>query len=119
MAYADQKAGGSRFVAIGIVAIIHVIIGYAFISGLAYEYVKKAQEELNVIDVTVPPPPPPEELPPPPPPPESASPPPPQTTVVVQQPIVRVPVPSPPIRTSDIIPDFQPVAPPAPIRSLR
>ena len=113
MAYADQKAGGNRVVAIAIVAIIHVIIGYAFVSGLAYQYVKKAQEELNVIDVTEPPPPP-EEVPPPPPPPESAAPPPPQTTVVVQQPIVRVPVPSPPIRTTDLIPDRQPTAPPTP-----
>lgn len=113
MAYADQKAGGNRVVALIIVGIIHVIIGYAFVSGLAYEYVKKAQEELNVIDITEPPPPP-EEVPPPPPPPDSASPPPPQTTVVVQQPIVRVPVPSPPIRTTDIIPDFQPTIPPTP-----
>ena len=67
MAYADQKAGPGRIVAIAVVALLHVLIGYAFISGLAYKYVKKQVEDLDTFDI-VEPPPPPEEVPPPPPP---------------------------------------------------
>ena len=55
MAYADQKASGSRIVAITIVALIHVALGYAFVTGLAYQYVKKVSEKLNTFDVAPPP----------------------------------------------------------------
>ncbi|WP_430634687.1 hypothetical protein [Sphingomonas hankookensis] len=64
MAYADQKAGSGRIVALIIVGILHVVIGYAFISGLAYKYVKKVTEDTETFDVEEPPPPP-EEIPPP------------------------------------------------------
>ena len=40
------------------------LLGYAFVTGLAYQYVKKAQEKLNTFDVEEPPPPPPDEPPP-------------------------------------------------------
>ena len=60
MAYADQKMSGGKVVAIVIVALIHAVIGYAFVTGLAYKYVKKATEKMDVFDVEEPPPPPPE-----------------------------------------------------------
>lgn len=56
MSYADQRMSGSKVVAIVIVALIHAVIGYAFVTGLAYQYVKKAAEKLNTFDVEEPPP---------------------------------------------------------------
>lgn len=55
MSYADQRMSGSKVVAIVIVALIHAVIGYAFVTGLAYQYVKKAAEKLNTFDVEEPP----------------------------------------------------------------
>ncbi|MFL9840697.1 energy transducer TonB [Sphingomonas sp. ST-64] len=112
MAYADRDVGGSRIVAIVVVSVILAILGYAFVTGLAYKFVKEAAEEMEVFEVLEPPPPP-EEVPPPPPPPDSPVPPPP-TTVVVQKPIVQVPAPPPPISLSNVIPPSQPPTPPAP-----
>ncbi len=37
MAYADQQMSGNRVVAIIIVGLIHIALGYALITGLAYE----------------------------------------------------------------------------------
>ena len=67
MAYADHSQGSSRTISIVIVALIHAVLGYAFVTGLGMKYVKKAAEQLNVIDVKEEPPPPDEEPPPPPP----------------------------------------------------
>ena len=121
MAYADQKMSGSRVVALIIVALIHVALGYAFVTGLAYQFVKKAQEELKTFEVDEPPPPP-EEEPPPPPPDQPVQPPP----VVAPPPIVRsntpppviintVPLP-PPVAPPIVIPPAPPPPPPAPPR---
>ena len=55
MAYTDQKMSGGKVTAIIIVALIHLALGYAFVTGLAYQYVKKAQEKLNTFDVAPPP----------------------------------------------------------------
>lgn len=90
MAYADQKMGSGKIIAIVIVALIHAALGYAFVTGLAFQYVKKATEDMDVFDVEEPPPPPPDE-PPPPPPDQPMQPPP----VVSPPPIVRTP--SPPV----------------------
>lgn len=120
MAYADQKMGGGKIVAIIVVALIHAVLGYAFVTGLAFQYVKKAAENMDVFDVEEPPPPPPDEPPPPPPdqplqPPPVVSPPPivqTQAPVVVMQtvqtpppavvmtPVVAPPAPPPPPRVS-------------------
>jgi periplasmic protein TonB len=119
MAYADQKMSGSRIVAIAIVALIHIALGYAFVTGLAYQYVKKAQEKLNTFDVEEPPPPPPDEPPPPPPdipltPPPVVSPPP-----IVQNPnpppvvIATVPTPPPVYVPTPVVAPPAPPAPPA------
>ena len=73
MAYADQKMSGNRLTALIIVAILHVIVGYALVTGLAYEAVKKIKERVETFDVKEEKPP--EE--PPPPPPDAPVPPPP------------------------------------------
>jgi protein TonB len=73
MAYADQQMSGNRIFAIIIVALIHVAVGYALITGLAYSAVKKAIERVTTVDINEPPPPPPDT----PPPPEPDTPPPP------------------------------------------
>lgn len=66
MAYADQQMSGNKIIAIIIVALIHVGIGYALITGLAYSAVKKAIERVTTVDIEEPPPPPDEPPPPPP-----------------------------------------------------
>jgi periplasmic protein TonB len=112
MAYADRNVSGSRVVAIVLVAIIVAGMGYAFVTGLAYQYIKKKAEELKTFEVEEPPPPP-EEVPPPPPPPDTPVPPPP-TQVVTPPAIVQVQTPSPQIATTSVIPPPPTLAPPAP-----
>ena len=70
MAYADQSVSGNRIVALIIVAIIHVAVGYALVTGLAYQGLKKVIERVTTVDVEEPPPPSDEPPPPPPNPPE-------------------------------------------------
>ena len=67
MAYADRNVSGNRVVAIVIVSVIVAVMGYAFVTGLTYKYVKAMSEKLKTFDVEEPPPPPPDEPPPPPP----------------------------------------------------
>ncbi|WP_448502049.1 energy transducer TonB [Sphingomonas sp.] len=115
MAYADQKASSSRIVAIVIVAAIHAVLGYAFVTGLAYQYVKQVQEKMTTFDVDEPPPPP-EEEPPPPPPQQPTQPPP----VVTPPPLVKTNTPPPVVVQSVNTPppvyvDVPIAAPPAPI----
>ena len=52
MAYADQQMSGSRMVAIGLVILIHLAIGYALITGLAYQAFEKAVERVTTVDIT-------------------------------------------------------------------
>lgn len=119
MAYADQKMSSGRIAAIVIVALLHALLGYAFITGLAYNVVKSVTEDLKTFDVTEePPPPPPEEEPPPPPPdqPQQVQPPP----VVSPPPIVRTNTPPPPVTAVATAPPAPitytaPPAPPAPV----
>ena len=67
MSYANRKQMSSnRTAAIIIVALIHIALGYALVTGLAYNVIKKAAEDLKTFDVEDEPPPPPEEPPPPP-----------------------------------------------------
>lgn len=112
MAYTDQKMSGGKVIAIVIVALIHAALGYAFVTGLAYKYVKAANEKLDVFDVEPPPPPPPPEDPPPPPPDQPNLPPPP-TTVVTPPPLIVTPQPSF-MNTTPVIPPSQPIYPPTP-----
>lgn len=105
MAYADQQMSGNRIVAIIIVVLIHVALGYALISGLAISAAKQVIERVTTVDIEDEPPPPEEEPPPPPPEPETAPPPP-----VAPPPPINVSIAPPPIRTQANIP---PPAPPA------
>jgi protein TonB len=89
--------------AIAIVAVIHVILGYAFVTGLAFNVLKKVTTDLKTFDVVQPPPP--DKKPPPPPPPQPNAPPP----IVSPPSIIRMPTPMPPIQTS---PTPSPPAPP-------
>lgn len=72
MAYADQKMSGNRLTALIVVAILHVIVGYALVTGLAYSAFQKVKERVETFDVKEekppeePPPPPPDVAPPPP-----------------------------------------------------
>jgi periplasmic protein TonB len=89
MAYADQEMSTTRMVSIGVVALLHVVLGYALVTGLAYNAAQQLFEDLQTFDVKEekpkeeekPPPPPKDiELPPPPknlpPPPQTDNPPP-------------------------------------------
>ena len=114
MSYANRRQMSSnRTVAIIIVALLHVLLGYALITGLAYNVIKKAAEDLKTFDVEDEPPPPEEEPPPPPPEQVQETPPPP---VVSPPPLVRTNVAPPPVQTAPVAPPpvITPIARPAP-----
>jgi protein TonB len=109
MSYAQRKElGANRTLAIVLVAIVNLTLGYAIVTGLAYNIVKKAAEDLKTFDVEEEPPPPEEEPPPPPEeipdvPPPPAMPeqivqiaPPQQTIQLVPREIITPPPPPPP-----------------------
>ncbi|MCB2073629.1 MAG: energy transducer TonB [Novosphingobium sp.] len=109
MAYADQSMSGNRVTALIIVALIHVVLGYALVTGLAYEAAKKVIQRVTTVDIKEevkeeePPPPPKKvDLPPPPP--------------VAPPPKINVAVAPPPIQTVTTPPPPAPIvlAPPAP-----
>lgn len=105
----QQRTPGKHVVGIGIVLAMHLLLGWALVSGLAQRMVEviKAPIETKIIDeVKPPPPPPPENLPPPPkfaPPPPSFVPPP---EVNVNPP----PTAAPTITTTTVAPPPAPVA---------
>jgi protein TonB len=105
-----------RIGAIVIVALLHAVLGYAFITGLAYSVIKQAAQDLKTFDVVEEPPPPEEEPPPPPPdtpqpvqPPQIVSPPPIVRTQTPPQQVQTVRQAPPPVITTTAAP-----APPAP-----
>ena len=112
MSYANRKQMSSnRTVAIIVVALIHVVLGYGLVTGLAYSVIKNAAEDLKTFDVEDEPPPPPEKPPPPP----EDTPPPPQ--VAAPPPLVRVNLAPPPIQTIQTLNPTPPItytAPPPP-----
>ena len=66
MSYAQRKElSGNRTLSIILVVVLQFALGYAIITGLAYNVIKKAAEDLKTFDVEEQPPPP-EEPPPPP-----------------------------------------------------
>jgi periplasmic protein TonB len=111
MAYADQQGmSTNRIISIVIVLLLHAFLGYALVTGLAYQGITKLAEKMNVIDVK-------EEKPPeeePPPEPDKQIEPP----VVSPPPLVRTVQPPPTVRSVDTPPPtitFPPTAaPPAP-----
>jgi protein TonB len=106
---------GNKIIAIILVALIHVAVGYALITGLAFSAVRKAIERVTTVDINEPPPPP--DTPPPPQPdtpPPPVAPPPPISISVAPPPIQvqpNIPPPAPVIR---IVPPAAPPAPPPP-----
>ncbi|MGN6848310.1 MAG: TonB family protein [Sphingomicrobium sp.] len=112
MSYAQRKdLSGNRTLSIILTVLVISSLLYAIITGLAYDVVKHAAENLKVIDVEQQPPPP--EQPPPPPKDMPKVPPPP----ITPPPLVRVEAPPPPIQTVTAPPPVIPpvtIAPPAP-----
>ena len=121
MNYAEQQRDpGKHALGIGIVIVLHILLGWALVNGLARTVIDviKGPIETKIIEEIKPPPPPPENLPPPPkaaPPTPSFVPPP---EVVVNPP----PTPAPAITTTTVAPPpvavtiapAVPTAPPAP-----
>lgn len=114
----EQRTPTKHVVAIGIVLALHLVVGWALVTGMAERMIQviRAPIETKIIEeVKPPPPPPPENLPPPPkfaPPPPSFVPPP---EVNVNPP----PTPAPTITTTQVAPPptvvtVQPTAPAAP-----
>ena len=112
MAYADQKLSGNRVTALIVVAILHVIVGYALVTGLAYSAFQKVKERVETFDVKEEKPP---EEPPPPivaPPPPIVAPPPPISFDRPAAPVVQtVATPPPP---APIFTTAAPAPPPPP-----
>jgi protein TonB len=94
MSYAQRKElSGNKTLSIILVVILQFALGYAIVTGLAYNVIKKAAQDLKTFDVEEQPPPP--EEPPPPPKDMPKVPPPP----VTPPPLVRMQAPEPPIQT--------------------
>ena len=115
MSYAQKKElSGNKTLSIIMVVLLQFALGYAIITGLAYNVIKKATEDLKTFDVEEQPPPPEE---PPPPPKDMPKVPPPPTP---PPPLVRMQAPTPPIQVIEspspppIPPVVQAPAPPAP-----
>ena len=116
MNYAEQQRNPSKhMVGLGVVIVMHIILGWALLNGLArkvVEVVKGPIETKIIEEVKPPPPPPPENLPPPPklPPPPPAYMPPPE---------IRIETPPPPAPTITVQPRPPPPAPPVAIAPPR
>ncbi|HQS70726.1 MAG: energy transducer TonB [Novosphingobium sp. 28-62-57] len=107
MAYADQQMSGNKITALIIVAILHVAVGYALVTGLAYEAIQKVKEVTSAVNIEEEKPP---EEPPPPPPPKQDQPPPP---IVAPPPPISFNAPAPQVQTVNEAPPIP--APPAPV----
>ena len=120
MNYAEQQRNpGKHAIGIGFVIVMHILLGWALLNGLARTVIEvvKGPIDTKIIEEVKPPPPPPENLPPPP---KFALPPPsfvPPPEVVVNPP----PSPAPTITVTPVAPPPAPVviapaaaAPPAP-----
>jgi protein TonB len=115
MSYAQKKQiSANRTPAIIIVVLIHLALGYALVTGLAYNVIKQAAAALQTFDVEEEPPPPED-----PPPPEKQPDVPPRPQVAAPPPLVRTNITAPQIQTTPNPPPFVPTpiarpAPPAP-----
>lgn len=114
MAYADQEVSGNRIAAFVVVALLHVALGYALVSGLAYEGVQQVIKKVTTVDIKKDEP---KEEPPPPPKKADAAPP-----IVAPPPKKNITNVSPPIEITQTIPPPSPpplvVAPPAPVAAV-
>jgi periplasmic protein TonB len=116
MAYADQEMSTRRVLAIGAVALLHAGVGYALVTGLAFDAAKKVYEDIQSINLTpdAPPeePPPPPKDTPPPPPPQVNPPPRPVNAPIPPSPVPPAPRPTP---TPSPVPTPAPVPVPVPV----
>jgi periplasmic protein TonB len=124
----QQRSPGRHVVGIGVVLALHVLLGWALVTGLAQRMVEVIKSPITtkiIEEVKPPPPPPPEVLPPPPkfqPPPPSYVPPPEVNVTPPPQPapvITTVVTPPPPAAPVTIAPPPAPEAPPAPAPAPR
>ncbi len=106
----SQAASSQRLLGLGVVALLHVLLGWALVSGLARKVVEvvsrpietKIIEEARLPEPPPPPPPPvPKNLPPPPP---QAPPPPTAYAPPPEVPVAPPPVPAPTISTTPVAP---------------
>jgi len=115
MAYADQEMSGNRIASFVVVALLHVLVGYALVTGLAYEAVQQVVKKVTTVDIKKDEP----KKKPPPPPKKAAAPPP----IVAPPPKINVNVTPPPVQTVVTPPPAAPVvpiiAPPAPVPAPR
>ena len=112
MAYVDQNQSKEKTISFIITIALLAGVGYAFVTGLAFNVIKKAAEKMTVLDIKTPPPPPPKQPPPPPKDqPKVVSPP-----IVTPPPVVTPPAtPTVQVQTTTIPqPPAPPAAPPAP-----
>jgi periplasmic protein TonB len=121
--YAERQRNPSRhLVGFGVVVVLHILLAWALMAGLARKIVEVVKEPLEtkiIEEIKPPPPPPPENLPPPPknlPPPPSFVPPPEVqvTPPPTPQPSITTTTVEPPPAPVTIAPAPTPEAPPAP-----
>lgn len=113
--YAEaQRNPGKHSVGLGVVIVLHILLGYALVSGLARRVVEVAMKpvETKIIEeVKPPPPPPPENLPPPP----KSMPPPPVWMPPPEVQVATPPTPQTVTPTTTVVPPPTPPAPPLPV----
>lgn len=113
MAYANEGMSKNRMIALALVALLHIFLGYAFITGLALKAVKAIVQPLETVNVKEEAPPP--EEPPPPPPKDIEIPPfvpPPEVSIAQDAPTNAITTQSEVARPEP--PRVAPPAPPAP-----
>lgn len=116
MAYADQEMSGNRIAAFVVVALLHLALGYALVTGLAYEGFKQVMKKVTTVDIKKEEkkeekPPPPKKMAAPPP---IVAPPPKLNINVAPPPVTVVTTPPPPAPVIPVAVPAPPSAPPAP-----
>jgi len=120
MAYADQSMSGSKVTALIVVALIHIVVGYALVTGLAYSAAKQILKKVTTVDIMEeekpkePPPPPPKQIAPPP-----IVAPPPKMVLSAPPPITVVPEAPPPPPQIILAPPAAPPPPPSQARGAK
>jgi protein TonB len=105
MAYADQSMSGNKITAFVIVALIHIALGYALVTGLAYSAAKKLVERVTTVDIK-------EEVK------KEEEPPPPKINVAPAAPVIST-VTTPPPPAPIVLAPAPAAPPPAPSQSRR
>ena len=95
MAYADQEMSGNKIAAFVVVALLHLALGYALVTGLAYEGFKQVMKKVTTVDIKKDEPKKEEK---PPPPKKDAAPPP----ILVPPPLMNINTRPPPLETTPI-----------------